>query len=376
MGHCRNRIRIAAASLCISFVLVGCATPESAWQEAQNRDSFSSYQKFLTDYPNSEFSTEAQKRLHRKKAQRAFELASRDNRERSFAEIVREYPDTEYASIATEKLAQFEFDRAARANRIIDWRQFLRKFPSSRLATEAQSRIDKLTADLAQSGTYRAEAVAPVASSGSPSEATTPTSQPFYPYFHFGKAFPFALLQMPKDEIKSFVEPYDSFRKTWFGGNESTWPQKIKTAELDYRALLLSLGPTGRGKPPSSTLEQDVRTYLTSWIGKSGLNLVTANADIRVFARLAGWSQFESSVIPSDEIVAVFDVAIKLQDGRLLRSYHLEIPYQRSYFGNEGLVDAKKVVRTIGQRLPPDLRKTGKAAVQPRSPILPAQDKG
>ena len=90
-------------------------------------DTVESYTKFISEYPESEYTYEA----IRKRDSIAFKNAKEENRLESYANFIRIYPDSEWKPNAVYYRDKIELERAKKDNTLKSIVTFLRNHPDS-----------------------------------------------------------------------------------------------------------------------------------------------------------------------------------------------------------------------------------------------------
>lgn len=98
----------------VIFLLVGCASPQGAWNHAQRKNSVYYYDDFIKRYPNSDLVPKAK-----------------------------------------EKIAELDWSEARKIDSIREYGAFLKKHPNSIFSDDAHNRIAELRySEIISSGSY------------------------------------------------------------------------------------------------------------------------------------------------------------------------------------------------------------------------------
>jgi hypothetical protein len=103
-----NMIKFAITVLTISVLSLGCATTKTDWENACRANRIESYKLFMVSHPNSEYSSEANKRCQALiqesfiEAKKSFIEAKQAKDIVELEKYVEKYPDSEYVSEAND----------------------------------------------------------------------------------------------------------------------------------------------------------------------------------------------------------------------------------------------------------------------------------
>jgi len=133
----QNLILIAILFLVIG---IGCATTKSDWEKAQRLNTIEAYQEFLRKYPNSEFTSDAKKKMEILE----WEKAKQDDTIKAYQEFLRKYPNSEFTSDAKKKIEILEWEKAKQDDTIEAYQEFLKKYPNSEFTSDAKKKMEIL----------------------------------------------------------------------------------------------------------------------------------------------------------------------------------------------------------------------------------------
>jgi len=143
----RDRTIINVFTMMVVF-LVGCATMDTRWQQANSKNTVEAYEAFLQRYPDSHYVLNAKEKiesLHWNKA-----IAS--NTIQGFERYMKLHSDGRYVGEAKERIEslsvqereaaeQKAFDRARKLNSYASYTTFLSRYPDGRFTRQAQSAL-------------------------------------------------------------------------------------------------------------------------------------------------------------------------------------------------------------------------------------------
>lgn len=93
------------------ILLCGCASIQSEFQKAQQKDAIWAYQRFIDKYPNTELAEQAQRRIdelcYQEDELRFLEVKGLD-KFRAYQKFLAEYPDNRFAEEARSEMEKFE----------------------------------------------------------------------------------------------------------------------------------------------------------------------------------------------------------------------------------------------------------------------------
>jgi hypothetical protein len=104
----KNSIKTILTFIFVVLVSSACSGEKAAFERAQQQDDVSAYRVFLKEYPDSEFSTNANSRIEElifEEAKTEEESGDIEKATQSYGFYVRNYPDGEYVEIVQERLA-------------------------------------------------------------------------------------------------------------------------------------------------------------------------------------------------------------------------------------------------------------------------------
>ncbi len=76
------------------------------WQRAKNQDTLAAYQGFLQNHSNSQFASQARQKIQQQKALQDWQQARQSNNPRVLQRFIARYPNSPQASMAHQKLAK------------------------------------------------------------------------------------------------------------------------------------------------------------------------------------------------------------------------------------------------------------------------------
>jgi SPOR domain len=96
----------------VSWILAACATAacsrrESAWQDAERKDTIAAYQEYLETFPGDGHAEDARAALLRLREAEAWALAERLRTPEAWQRYLGEWPDGQFAAAARQRLVEF-----------------------------------------------------------------------------------------------------------------------------------------------------------------------------------------------------------------------------------------------------------------------------
>jgi hypothetical protein len=123
----------------ILLVLAGCATVDTRWQKATLTDTVQSYEAFLKQHPDSDYTALARDKidsLH-------WQEATTANTIQGFERYIQLHRDGKYVTKAKDNIDSLYWQEAKRRNSLSGYKDFLQKYPSSVFSTQARDEIRK-----------------------------------------------------------------------------------------------------------------------------------------------------------------------------------------------------------------------------------------
>jgi TolA-binding protein len=133
-------VAIAAALMC------GCVSVSSRFDDVKRQNTPAAYEQFVKQYPQSEFAREARDRLEGL----YFDEAKAKGTIAAFEQYLARYPRGRLAAEAQDRLEALYFDGAKAKGGIAAFEQYLARYPRGRLAVEARGRLEALYFDEAK----------------------------------------------------------------------------------------------------------------------------------------------------------------------------------------------------------------------------------
>lgn len=126
--------------LCVSFIFFsGCATMSGSWQFVANQNTREGYETFIKQYPNSELTKEAQKRIG--DPDYAFLATCRIGTSKALRGYILSYPSSDYMYIAKSYV---EFLEETESHDLKSYKQFIDQHPNNPFITEAEVAVPLL----------------------------------------------------------------------------------------------------------------------------------------------------------------------------------------------------------------------------------------
>jgi outer membrane protein assembly factor BamD (BamD/ComL family) len=123
--------------LVLLLLIAGCATMQGRWKNVQEEDTIEAYEEILRRYPDAEFAPQAHARLESLYFKKANEINSIE----SYQEFLERYQE---GSLADEARMKLKWLQTEQANTIEAYEEFLRLFPKGEQAEEARTRLKLL----------------------------------------------------------------------------------------------------------------------------------------------------------------------------------------------------------------------------------------
>ncbi|NWF90066.1 MAG: hypothetical protein HXY50_11475 [Ignavibacteriaceae bacterium] len=130
------------------FSQFGCSGSKEAWDNARRTDTIYSYEQFLEEYPNSDFSNEARNILDKLYEKRAWDKARLGDNISSYEEFIILFPQSELKKTALERINEIKIDKfweqTRKINTIDSYNDFLLLYPNSKYETIAKEKLNTL----------------------------------------------------------------------------------------------------------------------------------------------------------------------------------------------------------------------------------------
>lgn len=135
----------------IAFLLIfqiSCSSSKEAWDNARQTDSIYSYEKYLEEYPNSDFSKEAREILDRLYEKKAWDKARLSDNISSYEEFIILFPQSELKNTALERIKEIKIDKfwekTRNKNTIESYNDFILLYPNSKYESIAKEKLNDL----------------------------------------------------------------------------------------------------------------------------------------------------------------------------------------------------------------------------------------
>lgn len=122
------------------LLLAGCANTASVWQKTQKSDTIGAYQEFLLEYPQNEFTLEANRRI----AQLSWAAVQSSNTIEAYQEFLRQYPQHEFSVKANRRIEQLRWEATQNSNTIEAYQEFLQSYAQSEHSGEIRAKLEAL----------------------------------------------------------------------------------------------------------------------------------------------------------------------------------------------------------------------------------------
>lgn len=131
---------IVLAMMWMNLILTGCTSIQSAWQNTQKMDSMSAFRDFLQQYPNSEYTEEANKQMQRLHWLRV----RQEDKLFSYEFFMRTNPQSPYTNEARQQIERLEWEALDKKGNLEDYKKFLQKYPDGAYHSQAQEAIHRI----------------------------------------------------------------------------------------------------------------------------------------------------------------------------------------------------------------------------------------
>jgi hypothetical protein len=88
----------------MALFLFGCASMESRFRMAKQKDTIEDYEKFVKKYPASSYSDEARSRLEQLKDEKAFKEVEAKNTTAAYRDFVQKYPNSRFIEVVKKRI--------------------------------------------------------------------------------------------------------------------------------------------------------------------------------------------------------------------------------------------------------------------------------
>lgn len=150
----KDKIEIGSIMKSIYILLVlllfqiGCSGSKEAWDNARRTDTIYSYEKYLEEYPNSDYSQEARNILGRLYEKVAWDKARYNDKISSYEEFIILFPKSELKKSALERINEIKIDRFWEETRIRNtieaYNDFILLYPNSKYESIAKEKLNTL----------------------------------------------------------------------------------------------------------------------------------------------------------------------------------------------------------------------------------------
>lgn len=118
----------------------GCSSTSGDWVKASSANTLSSYQQFLAEHSDSQYTYSAKVRIRKLR----WESAKEKNTIESYKDFLHDFPEGTYSDEAKERLEENEWFITKSEANITSLRSFIRRYPDSRYKDDAQQMIDRI----------------------------------------------------------------------------------------------------------------------------------------------------------------------------------------------------------------------------------------
>lgn len=117
------------------FLFIGCSKDKKKWENSKQINSIESYQKFIHEFPESEYAALAKNKID----SIAYENACNENSEESYLKYYETYPNSIFAKESRDKAASIAFENLKNENVESAFLEFINKYTGSLYEEEAKN---------------------------------------------------------------------------------------------------------------------------------------------------------------------------------------------------------------------------------------------
>lgn len=145
-----RRICLVGAAMLAAGVLVACGSAQDDWNKASAQNTVAAYQDFLTQHPSTDFTVQAQSRIHVLQDDQAWTQAQNTNTAEAFRQYLNNQPNGVHAGDSRARITAFEradaWKVAESDGRAPALQAFLQKYPQGAEADDARAKLEQLKA--------------------------------------------------------------------------------------------------------------------------------------------------------------------------------------------------------------------------------------
>lgn len=106
---------VLLTAACAALLLAACSREASDWRSAQGTDTIEAYERFIEQYPQSEFAAQARERTRQLAEERDWQVATGADTAEAYQQFLSQYPEGKWAQEARVRIENFNVVQAAPA---------------------------------------------------------------------------------------------------------------------------------------------------------------------------------------------------------------------------------------------------------------------
>jgi hypothetical protein len=146
-----SAIRICLIIALTLFMICGCATTQSDWNDALRTGTISGFEQFIARHPEVPQAESAKKRIQELRADKDWQATTSSGSISAYQDFLSKYPASNYSKQAAQKLEQLSAERewqsTKTANTINSYKEFLGKYPKSIYTDQARQQLELLESE-------------------------------------------------------------------------------------------------------------------------------------------------------------------------------------------------------------------------------------
>jgi hypothetical protein len=135
-----RRRTVALAIVALGVLLVSCATTQTAWKSAVQKNTLAGYDDFLAKYDKGAYSDSARLAIERLD----YAAAEKENNVAAYQAFLQKHPGGKLAGTAKSQIEELTFRAAVAANSVPALKRFLQMYPASAEADAARAAIERI----------------------------------------------------------------------------------------------------------------------------------------------------------------------------------------------------------------------------------------
>lgn len=142
-------------------LLGACSSTQDDWSQATSQDTVPAYQTFLNKHPGSEYTSEAQDRVHALQEEEDWAHALNTNTAQALQDYLQRHPSGSHAAQASDQLTvakrEAAWDSAQAAGTVGAYQGFLQNYSQGTDADQARSKLAALEAYSVKLASFKSE---------------------------------------------------------------------------------------------------------------------------------------------------------------------------------------------------------------------------